>query len=101
MSYNVYIGSPKGKSWDSVLIDESEKNLVTQLFGYTGFKTLNGLRGNDLYHELSMKVYALEGCIDNDTWLGEQIGTLTTFLGKLRQLRNLCHNYPSRKFKVM
>lgn len=101
MNYNVYIGSPKGKNWDSILILEEEKNLVRQLFGTKGFAILNGMRGNDLYFELNLKACGLSACIDNELWLGEQIGMLTTFLGKLTRLRNLCHNYPSRKFKVV
>lgn len=101
MDNNVYIGSPKGKNFNSILILDGERSLVRRLFGPCGFAILNGMRGSDLYFELNQKAVSLGACIDNDTWLGEQIGTLTSVLGKLRTLRNLCHNYPTRKFRVV
>lgn len=101
MNYNVYIGSPKGKNWNSVLIDESESGLVRDLFGPNKFSSLKGLRGSDLYFELNRKACALSACIDNGQWMGYQKGMLMDFLGKLQSLRNLCHNYPRRKFTML
>jgi hypothetical protein len=100
MAYDVYIGSPKGDNFNSVLIQDDEQELVKKLFGPKGFSSLKGMRGSDLYFELNVKTVGLDACIDNDQWLGYQPGALQTFLGKLRTLRNLCHNYSRRKLFV-